>query len=116
MNIGELNTVEELVREILDRDPQARNDDKYLTFRVIEKSLGKPQGNSILLTLDLLSKLPSFEAIRRTRAKIQNVDGDFLPDDPRVRDRRKIAEETYRTWSRTQIHSPRSGAGTLFAL
>ena len=101
--MGKINEVETLVWRILANDIRARNCDKYLTFRVMELYLTGDTGkvNGVILTVADLGKLPAFETVKRTRAKIQNVKGCYLPTDPAVRKRRKIQEETFREYAKS---------------
>jgi hypothetical protein len=84
------------VVKVLEDDPESRNDDKRLTFKVLQLL----KGNSIkehVLTLKLreLRKLPAFATITRVRAVIQNELGKYLPTRAEVRRLRRIAEETW---------------------
>ena len=84
------------VVQVLENDPESRNDDRRLTFEVLQLL----KGNSIkepVLTLKLreLRKLPAFATITRVRAVIQNELSKYLPPSPEVRRQRRINEETW---------------------
>lgn len=85
--------VKNLVYNILDRDPKARNSDMYLYFRVCEtlnaSAIEKPFGEVLLGLQDL--GLPGFETIRRTRQKLQEVNPKFAACDT-VQDFRTLEE------------------------
>ena len=78
----ELRTVAELVREELKNDLRCRNDDKWLTWKVMRHF------TPIYIVFEDFEKMPSFEAIRRCRAKIQNVDQQYLPTEATALKRR----------------------------
>jgi len=102
----EIKLVGELVLELLRTDTRARNDDKYLTFRVLQRIL-KQSDYRLSFSLTDLAKLPAFETIKRVRAKIQNVDKKFLPTTRDARIKRHIREEDFRAWAG-------AGQGQLF--
>lgn len=86
------------VETVLMQSEQARNDDKHLIFRVLEH-LNVPldkKNNALIISIDLLDSLPSFESIRRIRQKIQNEEGRFLPTWGNVLVKRGFTEETVR--------------------
>ena len=75
--MSELQTTQDLVKEILKTSPKARNSDNYLLYAVYS-TVGKRHGididNMSVPTFFLHLKeyeLPSPETIRRTRQKIQ---------------------------------------------
>lgn len=68
------------IREILKNNPASRNDDKLLTYLVFQE-IAKENGQAIFIPFNLFSKFPAFETVKRTRAFIQNVDREFLPEE-----------------------------------
>jgi hypothetical protein len=85
--IEELRTVAKIVREELANDERARNDDKWLTWKVMRHF------TNIIIPFEDFVKMPSFESIRRVRQKIQNIDNEFLPTYPTVI-KRRLRERT----------------------
>lgn len=77
-----------VVKEILEEDEQARNDDKYLICRYLEKK-GLPTD------LKKLNKSVSLETITRARRKIQETCPHLRPTE-RVRRYREEMEEDIR--------------------
>lgn len=69
----------ERIRKILKENPASRNDDKLLTYLVFQE-IAKENGQAVFIPFNLFSKFPAFETVKRTRAFIQNVDNDFLPE------------------------------------
>lgn len=67
-----LYKVEDLVKEILEQYKEARDNDYYLTFRVIEKltpeELYRPYGEILLKP----QRVISFKTIERARRKVQS--------------------------------------------
>ena len=86
----EITTVKKIVLKLLGEDVRCRNDDKCLTFRVMEHF------TKIYIPFEDFKKIPAFETIKRCRAKIQNVDKKFLPTDPKVIKRRSIREGIFK--------------------
>ncbi|OGN52477.1 MAG: hypothetical protein A3K57_05855 [Caulobacterales bacterium RIFOXYA1_FULL_67_7] len=86
---GKVQDVGRKVESCLKDYPQTRNDDTLLIWKVWEVFYGI-EGS---VTLRQMMELPSFETIRRTRAKIQNDDGKYLPSDETVRKRRGLEQE-----------------------
>jgi hypothetical protein len=93
---NELTKVKEIVLEELRTDERCRNDDKYLTWKVMRRF------TPIWIPLKDFEKIPAFESIRRTRAFIQNEEKRFLPTDEKVRKARRVNEEAYREWLRNE--------------
>jgi hypothetical protein len=68
-------TGKEEVETVLDEHPETRGDNRFLLFRVWER-----QGLQLTPEQwEMVSRLRQPETIRRTRAKLQNEDGRFLP-------------------------------------
>ena len=89
----ELRTVSSIVEDLLEKEERCRNDDKYLTFKVMQKF------TKIYIPFEDFSKIPAFETVKRCRAKIQNKEKRFLPTDPEVRKKRRIREEDFKEWA-----------------
>jgi hypothetical protein len=88
----------DLVKKILEDNEQARNSDKLLIWEVY-KSIGIVKevewfGNreAIIKENFLSGKLPSFETIRRSRQKIQELHPELQATSSSVRARRKQLE------------------------
>lgn len=93
-----IRDLENVVSEVLERDPSTRNDNFFLINEVY-KSLGVDTNNNMafLLRNHLFYKLPSFESITRARRKV-------LEKRPYLKgneDIRKEMELEYREYSRT---------------
>lgn len=69
----EIRTVKEIVYELLRDDIRCRNDDKWLTYRVMSHF------TRIYIPFEDFIKIPSFETISRCRRYVQHNDNDFLP-------------------------------------
>ena len=85
--------IRNLVFDILEQDPNARNSDMYLYLRVCEtlnaSAIDKPFGEVLANLQDL--GLPCFETIRRTRQKLQEIYPKFAACDT-VQDFRTLEE------------------------
>jgi hypothetical protein len=90
----EFKTVTELVENLLENDVRCRNDDKWLTYRVMRYF------TNIYIPFEDFKKIPAFETIKRCRAKIQNVEKRFPPTDPKVIIQRKVRARVIRKWSK----------------
>jgi len=80
--------IEKAVSDILERYPNARNSDLYLTILVLRycTRLGKYIG---MIPYELIREYDGIlEAIRRTRQRL-NERGLYLPTDPSVLERRR---------------------------
>lgn len=77
MWVNNLNTITKLVKSILEENPQTRNSDSYLYFKVLKHRADQigvdlrtlPVAN-FLLGMNVFG-FPGFETVRRTRQKIQ---------------------------------------------
>jgi len=93
--LEKLRTVKERVEYLLERYPNARNSDLYLTILYLRKftELGK---YIKYIPYEVIKKYDGiFESIRRSRQKIQE-EGRFLPTDPDVLKRRRRLAEKFR--------------------
>lgn len=88
----EFGTAKELVEEVLNSDPRARNSDLWLILMVWKKK----QHIDVYIPYNQVKDLMSPETIRRVRQKIQNTEGKYPPTDPKVAVRRHIREEIIR--------------------
>lgn len=88
--LEELKKVNKIVLALLEQDERCRNDDKWLTYRVMRQFI------KIFIDFRDFTKIPAFETVKRTRAYIQNVEGKFLPTDPKVLLKRGHREDTMR--------------------
>ena len=84
----EFKTVNGLILELLKEDERCRNDDKWLTYRVMRHF------TRIFIPFEDFQKIPAFETIKRCRANIQNKSHLFLPTSEKIRRRRKQREKT----------------------
>lgn len=85
----EIKEVHRIVLELLKNDIRCRNDDKWLTYQVMRRY------TNIYIPFEDFWKLPSFETIKRTRAKIQNVDKLYLPTQQNVIDKRQKRQHIF---------------------
>lgn len=98
-----LQTVENIVRPILERSIEARNDDMVL-FRLICSECMERYGYCENVAFDDVMRnykkygIPRFESVRRTRQKIQAKYPE-LGCSPEVRRARKKAEAAYRDYA-----------------
>ena len=102
--MSELKATTRLVKEILEKDKQARNSDSFLYFRVLEYH-GEAKGvdiHSMSIPNFLLNMadygFPAFETVRRTRQKVQ-AEFPELDAEERVRAWREANEEEYREFA-----------------
>ena len=97
----ELKTTTNLVREILEHDPAARNNDDYLYYvvcsRIDDASMNLPFWKVILNRKAY--NLPAFESVRRSRQKIQEKHPE-LAGDSTVEAHRMMNEEVFREYAR----------------
>ena len=71
--MGRLDTLEDMVREVLKRDPKARDDDRILTLDVWCNVFGINPGSPICEVMRN-KDLPSQESLGRVRRKIQQTE------------------------------------------
>lgn len=101
----ELRTTTELVKQVLETQPKARNSDKFLYYWVCF-IFGKRNGLDIhdmsmpwfFLHLSEYG-FPAFETVRRTRQKLQATYPE-LAGDNNVEGQRKLNEEVFRDYAR----------------
>lgn len=63
-----MNTTK-IVEKILEKEPRAREDDKYLCYLVYQK-IAKKEGEVVWIPFNLFKKFPAFETISRIRRKL----------------------------------------------
>lgn len=90
----EKETIRAGVLDLLKNDVRCRNDDKYLIWRFLREKAGV----NIFIPFNEFEKMPSFESIRRMRQEIQNTEQKFPPTSSRIREKRKISEEEWKSW------------------
>ena len=102
--MNSLRTTTKIVRSILEADEQARNNDGYLYFKVLD-ACGKRDGiDYIAMTiLDFLPyvnslNVPNSETVRRTRQKIQAAFPELAACD-KVADMRAAQEYEFRAYA-----------------
>lgn len=83
----EFKSVTEIVTELLKTDERCRNDDKWLTYKVMRKF------TRMYIPFEDFKKIPAFETIKRCRAKIQNELRLYLPTNEEVIKRRRQRQE-----------------------
>ena len=72
--MDEFDSIKKEVLMILESEPETRNSDKLLIFRIINNHINFP------LSFEEFNKLPNFETIRRMRQKIQEENDNLKPD------------------------------------
>lgn len=104
----ELQTTTELVRDILQHQPQTRNSDNLLYLAVLEV-LGKSKGidiNTMSIPTFLLNTqnygFPPFETVRRSRAKLQAMHPE-LAADANVQAYRMANEDVFRSYANSNL-------------
>ena len=105
MEIARIEKLTEKVRWVLEHQPDTRNDDVLLTYRIIEQYRPddvrqvEVDGKPVLFIRARAVFAVREDQVKRIRAKIQNELGEFLPTDPEVRRKRKISEEAWQRWA-----------------
>lgn len=93
-------TLDKMVRYCLREYPATRNSDITLTQQVwqtfypqhiVQNNIGKQ-----FVALDKLFELPREDNVKRVRAKIQNVEKQYLPTDPKIAEKRAWNMEEWR--------------------
>jgi len=88
--------VKDKVKYILEKYPEARNDDRYLWLMYVREFEPELSKYIRYIPYNVLKNTISFETLRRTRQKIQNEEGLYLPTDPSVIKRRRRMESAMR--------------------
>lgn len=82
MRTKELVKLEDIIKDILEKDYMARSDDAYLIFRVVQVTHPQLAGTTFAeVMLNAKKNKLNFESIRRCRQKLQATY-------PRLKDRR----------------------------
>lgn len=104
----ELQTTTELVREVLEAHPKARNSDNELYYWVCA-IIGHKNGIDVhkmsmpLFFLHLRENgFPQFETVRRTRQKLQATYPELCGNDT-VEGQRKMNEEVFRDYAKGMV-------------
>lgn len=102
--MADLYKVSELVKDVLETNPLARNNDNFLYYLVLKK-VGKKNGidiDGMSMPMFLLHMreygFPPFESVRRSRQKIQH-DCQELAGMREIEKWRQIEEEKYRAFA-----------------
>ena len=91
-----IETLTKTVISILEADTESRNDDRRLTFKVLQRLQGgEGKGPFLELKLRDIWKLPAFATITRVRAILQNQLHKYLPTSPEIRRKRLISEDAW---------------------
>lgn len=101
----ELNTIKELVEQLLTENEKLRGDDDLLYLEVLRKV--QPYWNSGRITTNIVNisigeffskrkanRLPSFESIRRSRQKVQE-EKPYLKPKVEIQKGREVQRENY---------------------
>lgn len=104
MKIKELKTTADLVKDILEREPNTRNSDMLLYVKVCEKVNSEALDEPFWFVLMNLKdyNLPNMETVRRTRQKIQ-AEFPELAADSTVQGHRLLNEEVFRDYARGHV-------------
>lgn len=101
----ELKTATEIVKDILENDPTARNSDDYLYYMVCSRidgiSVHLPFWKVLLNRKQY--KYPAFESVRRIRQKMQEKYPE-LAGNHKVEKRREENEEVFRRYVRGEVN------------
>lgn len=98
---GKLKEMKLIVTGILKDEERARNCDKWLVFKVLEKTgFAHMESDKVIIEVKFedLWLMPSLETSRRCRQEIQNTDGEYLPTDPQVLFHRRVKEDIIRRY------------------
>jgi hypothetical protein len=93
----DVQNTEELVKQVLEEDVEARNNDKWLILMIWQKM----QGIKVFIPYQQVNDLIPAETITRCRRKIQNTNGEYLPTDPDVIKKRNIKQAAILNWVRS---------------
>ena len=70
----------DIVKEILDKYPETKDNDKMLCYRVWER-IAKENGEMVWMPFNLFKILPAFETISRTRRNLTEEKEKILVND-----------------------------------
>jgi hypothetical protein len=86
--LEDVERVKDLVRNILEKDRKARENDNYLIIKVWQELIPK-----MFVPYDFLDRLPQAESITRCRREFQSR-GLFMPS-PEITEKRQKKEREY---------------------
>jgi hypothetical protein len=89
--VEEIDRIRDIVREILKTDKRAKEDDRWLIYRVWSHFA------KIYIPFEKFKTLPQAETITRIR-RAYNERGMFLPENPDVIRKRQRKEREYRRY------------------
>lgn len=99
--MSKLHTIENIVLQILEENPQARQDDYILMVKVCEKTNPEILNRPFELVMKThFFNLPNWESVTRCRRKIQANRPD-LDTDITSRKRRRKREQEYKEYARS---------------
>lgn len=87
----QITKIRSVVREVLEYDERARQDDKWLIYSVWRRF------TNIYIDFNDFKKIPHAETITRIRREF-NSRGQYLPANPRVLKRRLLKEKQFRKY------------------
>jgi len=93
-----INTIKNIVEDMLLEDEEARNNDTWLIIKVL-----RVLGHEININQNDLKEMPSFETITRCRRLIQNQEGKFPPREDVDRLRNQREEEFKSIWKNSHL-------------
>jgi hypothetical protein len=85
----------------LKNNEKTRNSDIYLTIAIWATFYKQDlliKDNKIFVDVEKLFNLPREDSVKRIRSVIQNEEHLFLPTEKKIRDKRKIKEEEWRSY------------------
>lgn len=99
--LKELNTTQDVVKDILTHSPEARNSDMLLYVMVCRRLNSSILDLPFAMVLTSLKELglPNIETVRRTRQKLQATYPELASCDA-VAGQRMLNEEDYRNYAR----------------
>jgi len=101
----EIESIKDVVIYCLDNFPETRSCDKKLIFKVLlETGFAFRIEKGIGFSYEKIQEMPSFESIRRTRQKLQEL-GEFLPTEKvqEFREQNKQEMHEINTWWSSDI-------------
>ena len=95
--MNELKAISKIVESILNDDPKARDDDRYLYLQIVKQM--KPSTEFEPFAFVIMDKsLPTPETVRRARQKVQEQN-PYLQASPTVSGMRLLKEEEYKEFA-----------------
>ena len=102
-------TIYDRVLKLLKADVKYRNSDRKLWLRILD-DLGaivySDKTNSHWIEVNSIFKTPSYESIRRSRQKVQELHPELQATDPEVRKQRGQKEATKGTFVYRENYNP----------